>query len=163
MDRVDHILAQWRHERPDLDVAAMGPIGRLSRISRRLSAAMETTHARFGLNSATFDVLATLRRTPPPHALTPGDLIGAMMVTSGTVTNRIDQLEHAGLVAREENPRDRRSVLIALTDTGFATIESAIVAHVETQARLLEGLAPEERAALDASLRRMIAALEGAA
>ena len=136
MDRVDDILAQWNRERPDLDVSPMGLIGRLRRISHHLTREMEKTFAAHGLNDATFDVLATLRRSGPPYSLSPGDLLATMMITSGTMTNRVDQLEKMGLVARTQNPEDGRSVFISLTDRGFAVIDAAVTDHVATQLRL---------------------------
>lgn len=101
MDAVDRILKQWAIARPDLDTSAMGPIYRLSRVFYHLTRRMGETFARHGLNAAGFDVLATLRRSPPPHALSPGELMASMMITSGTMTNRVDQLAKAGLVTRQ--------------------------------------------------------------
>jgi DNA-binding MarR family transcriptional regulator len=161
MDRVDEILAQWRRERPELNTAPMGLIGRLRRVSQHLSRAMEATFARHGLNGASFDVLATLRRSGPPYSLSPGDLLDTMMITSGTMTNRIDQLERAGLVARSLNPEDRRSVIISLTGKGRAVIDAAVTEHVETQARLVAILSAEENAALNALLTKYLAGFEG--
>jgi DNA-binding MarR family transcriptional regulator len=160
MDAVDEILAQWRRERPDLDVRPMGLIGRLMRLSRHLAREMEQTFAAHGLNGASFDVLATLRRSGPPYALSPGRLMAMMMVTSGTVTNRLDQLEKAGLVARTPNPEDGRSFVVSLTDPGLAVIEEAATAHVATQARLVAGLSDDERAALDGLLERYLGTFE---
>lgn len=160
MDRVDDILAQWNRERPDLDVAPMGLIGRIKRISHHLARDMERTFAAHGLNGASFDVLATLRRAGPPYRLSPGDLLATMMITSGTMTNRIDQLEKAGLVARTQNPDDGRSVIISLTDKGFAVVDAAVTAHVATQARLASLLSLEDFAALDALLSKYLVALE---
>lgn len=149
MDAVDRFLRQWGEARPDLDVAPMGVVGRLGRVSRYMSRVMEETFAAHGLNGAGFDVLATLRRSPPPHALSPGDLIAQMMITSGTMTNRIDQLAKAGLVTRTVNPNDARGVIVGLTDKGFAVIDAAVTDHVATQARLLAVLSPSESSALD--------------
>jgi DNA-binding MarR family transcriptional regulator len=160
MDRVDDILAQWNRERPDLDVAPMGLIGRIMRISRHLSREMEKTFAAHGINGASFDVLATLRRSGAPYALSPGDLMATMMVTSGTVTNRIDQLEKAGLVERAHNPEDGRSVIISLTGKGLAVVDAVVTAHVATQARLMSGLSERDRAALTSLLRRYLAEFE---
>jgi DNA-binding MarR family transcriptional regulator len=114
---------------------------------------MEGTFARFGLNAANFDVLATLRRSGEPYTLSPGDLMETKMVTSGTMTNRIDQLEKVGLVARTQNPNDGRSSLIALTPKGYALIDEAVTAHVETQTRLISMLSEDERGSLDGLLR----------
>jgi len=160
MDRVDEIRVQWNRERPDLDVAPMELIGRFKRISQHLSQGMDKTFAAYGLNGASFDVLATLRRSGPPYRLSPGDLLATMMVTSGTMTNRIDQLEKAGLVKRIHNPKDGRSVIISLTDKGFAIIDAAVAEHVETQARLTSGLSVKERATLNGLLRKYLKVFE---
>lgn len=159
-DHVDRILAQWRRERPDLDVSAMGPLGRLARLRTHVSREQEAVFADHGLTSASFDVLATLRRSGPPFQLSPGELLAATMVTSGTMTNRLDQLEKAGLVKRLENPEDRRGVIIALTPEGLKRIDAAVAAHVANQQRLVAGLTPEERDALDALLKKFLATFE---
>ncbi len=163
MDRVDQILAQWHQERPDLDVDAMGTLGRIQRLSRHILREMEDTFAQFGLNRASFDVLATLRRLGPPYALSPGDLMAWTMVTSGTMTHRIDQLEKAGLVERIRNPQDGRGFLISLTPRGLEIINEAVTAHVQTQARLVAGLTKKQRAQMDELLRVFLADLESKA
>ena len=157
MDHVDRILAQWARERPDLDVTAMGVIGRLRRLSRQLAQEMGKTFAAHGLNPASFDVLATLRRSGAPFSLSPGELLAATMVTSGTMTNRIDQLERAGLVERVRNPEDGRSVLVSLTDEGFRIVDAAVTAHVATQTKLTAGLSEDDCAALNALLKKFAA------
>ncbi|NLS16901.1 MarR family transcriptional regulator [Rhizobium sp. P40RR-XXII] len=160
MDRIDKILAQWRRERPELDTTAMGLFGRMRNLTLHLSREMDKTFARFDLNSANFDMLATLRRSGEPYSLSPSDLMETMMVTSGTMTNRIDQLEKAGLVARSQNPNDGRSFLISLTPKGFELIDAAVTAHVETQTRLVSTLSDKERTALDGLLRNYLADFE---
>lgn len=159
-DAVDQILAQWNRERPDLDVSAMGPLGRLARLRTHLSREIEAVFSAHGLNSSTFDVLATLRRSGAPFRLSPSDLMATMMVTSGTMTNRIDQLEKQGLVERLPNPDDRRGLLVALTPKGRALVDEAVTAHVANQERLMAALSLEERRALDALLRRHLSAFE---
>lgn len=159
MDHVDEILRQWNRERPDLDVGPMGLIGRMGRIVHYLTREMDKTFATFGLTGASFDVLATLRRAGAPYSLSPGDLLATMMITSGTLTNRIDQLEKADLVARASNPEDGRSVIISLTPAGLATIDAAVSAHVETQRRLVSVLSAKERALLDVQLRAFLAGI----
>ncbi|MBI3452958.1 MAG: MarR family transcriptional regulator [Rhodospirillales bacterium] len=160
MDGVDRILAQWNRERPDLDVAPMGLIGRIKRLSLHLSREMDKTFAAHGLNGASFDVLATLRRSGPPYRLSPGDLLATMMITSGTMTHRIDLLEKAGLVKRIHNPDDGRSVIIALTDKGFSIIDAAVTAHVKTQTALTSDLPAKDRAILDELLSKFMGRFE---
>lgn len=160
MDHVDRVLEQWHRERPDLQVAPMGTIGRIKRLHHYLMRGMEKTWSAYGLNRASFDVLATLRRSGAPYALSPGDLMASTMVTSGTMTHRIDQLEEAGLVERVKNPLDGRGFLISLSLAGHTLIDEAVTAHVETQAKLVAVLTDEQRAQLDDLLRQFLGGFE---
>lgn len=160
MDKVDKIIKQWNQERPDLDVAPMALIGRIKRISQFLNVGMSKTFSEHGLNTANFDVLATLRRSGPPYALSPNDLIASTMVTSGTMTNRIDQLIKAGLVERKKNPEDGRSFAISLTKKGFDVIDLALPDHVSTQDNLISGLTKEEQQSLNVLLRKFVKSFE---
>ncbi|KAA3510950.1 MarR family winged helix-turn-helix transcriptional regulator [Agrobacterium rosae] len=159
-DHVDRILAQWAKERPDLDVEPMGIMGRLHRLSTHLGREVEAVLLQHGLSSSAFDVLATLRRAGEPYRLSPGELLAMTMVSSGTMTNRIDQLEKAGLVERIDNPEDRRSVLIALTDKGFATVDEAVTAHVANQHRLMAAVSEDDRREFNRLLKVFLADLE---
>jgi DNA-binding MarR family transcriptional regulator len=160
MDHVGKILEQWQRERPDLDVAPMGLLGRLARLRAHLIREIDTELERHGLSGSSFDVLATLRRSGAPYRLSPGELLATTMVTSGTMTNRIDQLEKAGLVERLDNPDDRRGVIIALTDEGFAVVDEAVTAHVANQRRLVEVLSNHERRTLDGLLAKFLGEFE---
>lgn len=160
MDKVDEIIRQWNRERPDLDAGPMELIGRLKRLAQHLTQQMEKTFAANGLNFASFDVLATLRRSGPPYRLSPNDLLATMMVTSGTMTNRIDQLVKSGLVERAHNPEDGRSVIISLTDKGFGVIDTAVTMHVKTQAGLVAGLTRDQQEDLNGILRAFLAGFE---
>ncbi|WP_169569538.1 MarR family transcriptional regulator [Sneathiella limimaris] len=156
MDHIDMITEQWGRERPDLDVTPMALIGRMGRVTAHLKQDMGKTFAKHGLQAASFDVLATLRRAGKPYALSPGDLIKSTMVTSGTMTNRIDQLEKAGLVKRVVNPADARSRMISLTEKGFTLIDKVVEEHVMTQANLVSGLSEAEQKSLNELLRKFL-------
>ncbi len=158
MDEIDKIRAQWAKQRPDIDTEPMALIGRLQRTARHLSEEMGKNFSAHSLKPMQFDVLATLLRAGPPHALSPNQLISAMMITSGTMTNRIDSLVGEGLVERIGNPEDKRSVLIALTKTGRERIDKAVTDHVETQARLTAILSTEEKQILNGILKKYLAA-----
>ncbi|GAB4386341.1 MAG: MarR family transcriptional regulator [Elainellaceae cyanobacterium] len=160
-DPVDAILAQWHRERPDLDVSPMGIIGRIGRLSKHLERGIQATLLLdFGLNIGEFDVLATLRRSGQPYQLSPTELFNTLMVSSGTMTHRIDRLEKAGLVQRIPDPGDRRGMLIRLTDQGFNLIEQAVAAHVANEHRLLNVLEEAERQALVQLLRKLLISFE---
>lgn len=159
---IDAIRAQWASQRPDLDTDPMALIGRMIRLSAVLAREMAKTFDRHGLTSASFDVLATLLRSGAPHALSPNQLLATMMVTSGTMTNRIDQLVKEGLVVRVKSPSDKRSVLISLTPKGKRIIDAAVTDHVQTQARLVGVIDPPTQAALNAGLQTYLDAINGA-
>ena len=160
MESVARILAEWRQEFPNLAVAPMGVVGRVRRLSTFFLRGMEETWAKFGLNVAGFDVLSTLLRAGAPYSLSPGDLIASTMVTSGTMTNRIDQLEKAGLVDRIRNPEDGRGSFISLTEKGFDVIDKAVTEHVATQHRLVSGLSQTQQKDLNRLLKSFLADLE---
>lgn len=157
---IEKIRSQWATQRPDLDTEPMALIGRLVRLSALFSEEMGRTFAKHGLNGANFDVLATLLRSGPPHALSPNQLLGTMMVTSGTMTNRIDQLVKDGLVARVPNPDDKRSVKVQLTKQGQLIIDAAVSDHVEVQKRLVGDLEESDKIALNQLLDRAIRSQE---
>ena len=157
-DGVDAILDQWSRERPELDTSPMGVFGRMTRLARLQRAASEARLSRAGINSAEFDVLATLRRSGEPYALTPSQLADAVMVTSGGMTGRVDRLVRAGLVAREQDPRDRRSVRVRLTDEGRSVVDRAVVEHLAAEEDLLAPLSASERERLSALLRKLLSA-----
>jgi DNA-binding MarR family transcriptional regulator len=159
-DAVDRITAQWRSERPDLDSTPMEVIGRITRASALLQRELERVFAEHGLAGGDFDVLATLRRSAPPHRLTPGDLSRSTMVTTGGMTKRLDRLEAQRLIRREPDPVDRRGRLIALTDEGRALIDAAVEAHVANEHRLLADLPAAKRQQLAKLLGELLRTLE---
>ncbi|MCX5211150.1 MarR family transcriptional regulator [Kitasatospora sp. NBC_00240] len=158
-DHVDKLLEQWRLERPDLDVSPMAVIGRLKRLTRLIEADLRRTFAEHGLDPASFDVLATLRRSGPPYRLTPAELMRTAMVTSGAITQRLDRLEARGLVTRTPSESDGRVVHVALTAAGHTLIDQALPDHVATEHRLLAGLTPSRRDDLAETLRDLLASL----
>lgn len=160
MDRIDKITQQWAKERPDLDISPMGLIGRLSNVAHHLDREMGKVFTKFGLNRSSFDVLATLRRSGAPYTLSPGEMLATLMVTSGTMTNRIDQLEKVGLVSRHTNPEDGRGFLVSLTPEGLSLINQVVEAHTQNQARLVATLSEQEQQALNQLLRTFLASLE---
>jgi DNA-binding MarR family transcriptional regulator len=160
-DAVDVILAQWKRERPDLDVSPMGIIGRMGRLSKHLERAIQNTFAEFGLSIAEFDVLAALRRSGSPYQLSPTELFNTLMVSSGTMTHRIDCLEKSELVRRRPDPKDRRGILIELTNEGLSLIEAAVEAHVVNEHSVLRVLEESERKTLTRLLRKLLASFEG--
>jgi len=152
-DRVARIQAEWRRERPDLDVAPQGVFGRLARLAAAIDGELERVFQQHGLTSGEFDVLAALRRAGAPYERTPTALADSTMITAGGLTKRVDRLEAAGLVTRRRSPDDGRVRVVALTDAGLALVERAFEAHLANEHRLLEPLDARDRAELERLLR----------
>jgi DNA-binding MarR family transcriptional regulator len=159
-DHVDMIVAQWRRERPDLDVAPLGLLGRLFRSAHLADAELAEGIASHDLQPGWFDLLAALRRSGAPYELNPTELMRTTMLSSGGMTKRLDRLEDAGFVERRPDPGDRRGTLVGLTRKGKAVIDAAVVTHVANEARLLRPLSATQRRALDELLRVLLADLE---
>ncbi|MFC3680221.1 MarR family winged helix-turn-helix transcriptional regulator [Bacterioplanoides pacificum] len=159
-DAVDAILEQWQQQRPQLDTRLMGLIGRLKRSAALLQQQLDRVFNEFDLSAWEFDVLVTLRRSGAPYSLAPTQLFSTLMVTSGTMTHRMNQLEKRALIERQANPEDARSKLVALSASGLQLIDQALEAHVANQRRILAGLDDEAVERLDHSLRQLLALLE---
>ncbi len=159
-DEVDDLVAAWRAERPDLDVEPLEVLSRVSRLARHLDRARRTAFAARGLEPWGFDVLAALRRQGPPYQLSPGALLRTTLVTSGTMTNRIDRLAEAGLVHRQPDPQDKRGVLVTLTAAGQSRVDAALADLLTSEWALLENLGGAQRRTLADLLRALLAPLD---
>jgi DNA-binding MarR family transcriptional regulator len=158
-DHVDLVLEQWGEQRPDLDASPMAVLGRLKRLALLVDTELRRNFARHDLDSASFDVLATLRRSNSEHSLTPAGLMRSSMVTSGAITQRLDRLEARGLVKRAPSETDGRGVQVSLTEEGLRLIDDVLPTHLETENRLLAGLSPEEQERLADTLRTLLESL----
>lgn len=159
-DEVDRLVEAWRRERPDLDLAPMRVLSRLSRLGHHLERARKTSFADHDLESWEFDVLAALRRAGSPYELSPGRLIRETLVTSGTMTNRVDRLVKRGLVERLPDPHDRRGVLVRLTDEGRARVDGALATLLARERDLLAGLPATDQDRLASLLRDLLVPFE---
>jgi len=160
-DEVDRLVSAWSRERPDLDLEPLQVLSRVSRLSRHLDRARRDAFARHGLEPWEFDVLAALRRVGPPYQLTAGALLTATLVTSGTMTNRIDRLEAAALVRRLGDPADGRVVQVRLTPEGLGRVDAAMAELLGRERDLLGGLDGAGRRTLAALLRKALAPFDG--
>ena len=160
IDEVDVLVDAWRRERPDLDVAPLEVLSRVSRLARHLDLARREAFAAHDLEPWEFDVLAALRREGAPYTLSPGRLLQVTLVTSGTMTNRIDRLEAKGLVLRVPDPTDGRGVQVTLTDQGRARVDDALTDLLGHERDILAALPPHDRDELADLLRRLTVPFE---
>lgn len=155
-DEVDRLTEAWRRERPDLDVTPMKVLSRVSRLARHLDRARRSAFAAHGLEPWEFDVLAALRRAGPPYELSPGVLLAQTLVTSGTMTARVDKLTARGLVSRRRDEDDRRAVRVRLTDLGQQRVDAALEGLLAHERELLANLTDQQRSTLADLLRALV-------
>lgn len=134
----------------------MEVLSRVSRLARHLDRARRAAFAAHGLEPWEFDVLAALRRSGPPYELSPGTLLAQTLVTSGTMTARVDKLAAQGLVSRRRDEHDRRAVQVALTAKGRAAVDAALEGLLEHERAILADIAPDGQASLAALLRTLV-------
>ncbi|NUR06611.1 MAG: MarR family transcriptional regulator [Nocardioidaceae bacterium] len=159
-DEVDRLVEAWQRERADLDLRPMEVLSRVTRLSHHLDRARRQAFAEHGVESWEFDVLAALRRAGAPYELSPGRLLRETLVTSGTMTNRVDRLESRGLVERLPDPKDRRGVLVRLTEAGRRTVDGALDGLLARERDLLTGLGATDQQRLAALLRSLVVGFE---
>ena len=160
-DAVDAIIDQWARVRPDLDTRAMEVFGRIYRLSRTMGDRMEKAYAPYGISRGEFDVLATLRRSGAPYTLSPRQLSATLMLTTGGMTGRLDQLENAGLRRRSPDPHVRRALQVTLTEQGLAVIDRAVGAGLAVQTEALSTMNDEQADQLAGLLRELLAGAQG--
>ncbi|GGX10345.1 MarR family transcriptional regulator [Streptomyces malachitofuscus] len=159
-DAVDAIIEQWAQVRPDLDTAGMEVFGRIYRLARAMGDRMEKAYARYGISRGEFDVLATLRRSGEPYTLSPRQLSGTLMLTTGGMTGRLDKLERAGLLRRSPDPHDRRGLQVTLTEEGLRLIDEAVGAGLAEQTEALSALDEQRACQLAGLLRELLITTE---
>ncbi|MGH8968395.1 MAG: MarR family winged helix-turn-helix transcriptional regulator [Actinomycetes bacterium] len=159
-DEVDRLVAAWARERPDLDVRPLEVLSRVTRLARHLDRARRTAFAAHDLEVWEFDVLAALRRAGRPYVLSPGRLLAQTMVTSGTMTNRVDRLESRGLVQRLPDPADRRGVHVRLTPRGKERVDAALAGLLDAEQEILATLSAPRQDQLSTLLRTLVAPFE---
>lgn len=160
-DEVDRIVDAWARERPDLDVAPLQVLSRVDRLARHLDRARRTAFTASGLEPWEFDVLAALRRAGAPYQLSPKDLLQQTLVSSGTMTNRIDRLVERRLVERRADPHDGRGVLVVMTTKGQEQVDAAMTVLVADEAEMLAGLSRADQERLSALLRKLSLDFDG--
>jgi DNA-binding MarR family transcriptional regulator len=160
-DHVDHLIGQWRAERPELDTRGLEVAARVIRLQRFLERRAAGVLDRFGLTEGEMNVLAALRRSGPPQELTPTELYRSLLVSSGAMTNRLDRLVDRGLVRRTPDPDDRRRIRVGLTEAGRRVVDEAMDVHVTDLLDQLGFLTDPDRERLVDALRQVLTHLEG--
>ena len=154
-DEVDRIVEAWSRERPDLDFSPLHVLSRVGRLAKHLERARKAAFAVAGVEPWEFDVLSVLRKAGAPYQLSPTALVQQTMVSSGTMTNRIDRMVARGLVERRTDPNDGRGVIVAMTKTGRERVDGAITSLVQAETQLLTRMSASEQERLSSLLRKL--------
>ena len=160
MDTVDKLLSQWRSERPDLDVSALGIATRIEMLAKLLRRGTAASLAIVGLKPWEYDVLSALRRQGRPFELAASELARESLLTAGAMTTRIDHLESQDLVKRSPDPNDRRGVRVRLTRKGKTAIDRAIEARLKSAESAVECMNSRQRAQTEGALRALLQYVE---
>ena len=159
-ERIESLVGQWGEARPDLDAGVMAEVARVLHAARLIGERLAAAAAEQSLQVGEVDVLFTLFRAGPPHTLSPTELAASTLVTTGTMTGRLDRLEERGLVRRVPDPGDRRGLGVELTRDGRRLVNGLVEEHVAGEERMLSGLSAREREQLARILGKLLAHLE---
>jgi DNA-binding MarR family transcriptional regulator len=162
-DHVQRLVDQWKAERPDLDLEAMATVARILQLARLINSVIDKLAAAHGLQQAEGDILFTLRRSGAPYRLSPAALSAALLVSSGTLTSRLDRLEAKGMIERVPHLTDRRSVEVQLTDGARKAVDEAVTVHVHNEHQMLAPLSKPELESLNRITSKLIGHLSSGA
>jgi DNA-binding MarR family transcriptional regulator len=156
LDSVDRMVDEWKLERPDLDITPSAVVIRISILAHAFQIELKRFFAENGLSKADFEVLAALRRSGSPYALSQHEIVHVARRSSGTVSFRIDRLESGGFVRRIPDPADARSVIVELSEKGKRLVDRIAPAHLANESRLLSALSKREQTELATLLRKLV-------
>jgi DNA-binding MarR family transcriptional regulator len=159
-DSIDDFLERACKIFPRLDPEVEGAVDRICKLNKRFDTMLEHAVEAFGLNKGEFKVLITLRQHNDDFTMSPGELGDELLLSSGAMTNRLDRLEAARLIAREPDPDDRRALIVRLTTDGLQKIDEAVNAAAHNEAAVVSVLSPAEQKRLNVLLRKLVLSFE---
>jgi DNA-binding MarR family transcriptional regulator len=157
---MDELARSWEKEFPQLDVSSLPPLVRLARLSVLVDAFQRNVLEPFELASSDYDVLSTLRRAGRPYSMSPSQLYGQLHRSSGGMTKILKRLDESGLIEREPDPEDGRSIRVMLTTRGVSFHDRVFRAFAVTSNRLLARLTDRQKSEIDLALKLLLANLE---
>ncbi len=161
-DSIDDFMGRARNIFPRLDPEVEGIVDRVCKLNKRFDTLLERAVDAFELNKGEYRLLVTLRQVEGQH-MSPGDLGTQLLLSSGAMTNRLDRLEAAGLISREPDHKDRRALVVRLTDEGLSRIDEAVNAEIDNEIAVVSALSPAEQKRLNILLRKLMLVFESPA
>ncbi|WP_454041101.1 MarR family winged helix-turn-helix transcriptional regulator [Cellulosimicrobium sp. Marseille-Q8652] len=158
MDYVERVREQWAEQLPEVDTSVADVTARLRRVAGLLDAQIDAALDEREVSRPELDVLTALRRSGRP--LRAGEVTTLTGAPGASITKRLDRLERAGLVARTVPERDRRGVVVELTDAGRALVDDVFPRQLALEERALASLSDDDRVALAALLATVLRRLD---
>jgi DNA-binding MarR family transcriptional regulator len=155
-DRVERGIAMWNAEKPELDTAGKSIVGRVVALNDIITRNFNAVLAPHGLRYTEYAVLATLRARGQPHAMSPSQLQAAMLFTSGGLSNLLRRLAERDLISRSTDRRDRRGVIVALTEAGLKLADETMPVQADMENYLIRMLSSEEWGTARSLLSKLI-------
>ncbi|TMC40468.1 MAG: MarR family transcriptional regulator [Chloroflexi bacterium] len=159
-DWTDALLDRLAATHSRKEIEAYQVTARISRAALHIARHQDEVFGRFGLNRGEVGVLGALLLAGSGPQLSPTQLFKGLMLSSAGITSRLDRLERRGYVKRARHPRDRRGVLVELTDAGRKVLEQAVTADAGGEQELLTSLSRQDQRAVAALLKKLLAGLE---
>jgi DNA-binding MarR family transcriptional regulator len=159
-DRVDERMDRWVHEIPGIDIPTEAITQRVHMLHRAFEIGIAETSERFGLTAGEYMVLARLSGAGPSFRMSPTRLAESCILSTGAMTNRLDNLEEARLVKRVPDPEDRRSIQVELTRKGHRVWNEMAGLAAARESSITAPLDEDEKEQLNALLRRLVLSYE---
>jgi DNA-binding MarR family transcriptional regulator len=126
-------------------VSAVAVADQFGRTGKRLARAFDDALARHGVTMPRARALLEVAANGPMRLAAVAEAIG---IAQGTASEMTDALVREGLLARREDPSDRRAVLLEATPPGLDRAERWRGAYEQAAADLFQPLSPGQRAEL---------------
>jgi DNA-binding MarR family transcriptional regulator len=156
-DVYDEHAAQAVERWPEIDFDVETIVNRIAKVDRYVERASVDTLKELGLAQGELKVLLCVNRM---GRISPSEVAQHLLVSTGTMTNRLDKLEEADLVKRLPDPADRRGALVELTPGGHETLDRYVAVQGKRERELMSAMSKDERVQLAALLRRLLASVE---
>jgi DNA-binding MarR family transcriptional regulator len=140
---------------PQIDPDVEGIVVRVARAAGLLDRATRSNLQQVALTKEEFKVICALHSGDRSH----GSLCNDLGVSTGSMTNRLDKLERAGLIQRSPDPADRRGVLLNLAPAGQAKLDDYIELGAGRERALLSRLSTADKHHLNELLDKLLDSL----
>ena len=159
-DRIDRLSDEWALRAANLDIRPWQVWGRITRINDIFLLKLNKILSQNDLSYSELQTLGALIVSGPPYELNPNTISRHNLLTSGGMTNVLTRMEKKGLITRRKDARDRRSVIVSVTERGLDIFETVIVAENAIEHRLIKGLSETERTVIAVVLRKLLLSID---